>query len=174
MGLYNRFLYQRTCLSYSRDLQAVVVQLSEAQHQSVEAELAKYDFSAINSKSSKINRFNTGCAFFSPEFIVRRIMSAVNALAAEMTADMEPAFMQGNTINVTAPELDTLLRLRTEIEQAKELIDLFSSRKKISLKNLRVSEGVSKLLGIVRWRYAGSFLSLLWVFGIQQLSFVSA
>ena len=124
----------------------MVVALDEGQWASVESELSKYDFSAMNGKGpSKEGRFDTGCALFSPGFLGERIMTAVDALASDMTTDMEAAIMQGNSININAPELDTLLRLRADSSQAKRLGELFSSRKKIPLKQLRVSEDITIL-----------------------------
>ena len=124
----------------------MVVALDEGQRAMVESELSKYDFAAINGKgSSNDGRFDTGCALFSPGFLGGRIMAAVDALATDMTTDMEAVIMEGNSININAPELDTLLRLRADSSQAKKLGELFSSRKKIPLKQLRVSEEIATL-----------------------------
>ena len=120
------------------------VQLDDNERKSVTSELSEYDFSAIGSNNygKSSSRFDSGCTFLTPEFLSKRIMTAVDTLAADMAIEIEAAIMQGNNINIAAPELDTLLHLRAEIDRAKELGDLFSSTKKISLKKLRVSAGV--------------------------------
>ena len=124
--------------------QVVFVHLDNGERKSVTSELAEYDFSAIQSKAygESNSRFDGGCTFLTPEFLSKRIMTAVDTLAADMAIEIEAVIMQGNNINIAAPELDTLLHLRAEIDRAKELGDLFSSRKKISLKKLRVSADV--------------------------------